>query len=432
MRWLLVVGLVARAAPDPPWSVVPLARYVPGFDERVSLFLVHDASAYDARAFRAPLGGEDLHVLPTRCGGQARRLKKRAGGGESGGARDRGRAAAADAHASANVTNVMVLKLASSGSTWFGDLLKKTPGVSMKPELIPGSGGERMSTQRKQRLMAETLARCAASRAAAVCGFSINSKNAATVDFGAVAAAATPRARVVVWIRSNLVASALGKWRASQLKELCHTNNVKAERAQACALPNVTTFPLRSFEKSLEAVALYSAVNLGAAYRGREACGGSAPAAAPAVYEAYYEALLADRDGALAALAAWLGLPPAAAQRVGADRTVKSTPAELRTLLANFDELRAWLAARAPCLVAHLESSGREVMAPCPLHFNVTARTNGLEKVGRAQDLRRPPASHGGGGGGTPAGTDDDEDAPAKSRKKQRKPPPSKHAYVVR
>ena len=100
----------------------------------------------------------------------------------------------------------------------------------------------------------------------------------------------------------------------------------------------------------------------------------------------------------------------------------------MRELLANFDELRAWLAARAPCLVAHLESSGREVMAPCPLHFNVTARTNGLEKVGRAQDLRRPPASHGGGGGGPPAGADDDEDAPAKSRKKQRKPPPSKHA----
>ena len=61
-----LVAPVARAAPDPPWSVEPLARYVPGFDERVTLFLVHDASAYDAQAFRAPLGGEDLHVLPAR------------------------------------------------------------------------------------------------------------------------------------------------------------------------------------------------------------------------------------------------------------------------------------------------------------------------------------------------------------------------------
>ena len=91
-----LVALVARAAPDPPWSVEPLARYVPGFDERVTLFLVHDASAYDAR-LPAPLG-EGPHVLPTRCGGQSdgskarwrRRKRRRATTSRGGGGRARG------------------------------------------------------------------------------------------------------------------------------------------------------------------------------------------------------------------------------------------------------------------------------------------------------------------------------------------------------
>jgi hypothetical protein len=55
---------------------------------------------------------------------------------------------------------------------------------------------------------AKVIARCGA----AVCGFTVNSKNAANCDFRAVAlAAGPPAARLVVWTRSNLVAHALGK-----------------------------------------------------------------------------------------------------------------------------------------------------------------------------------------------------------------------------
>ena len=271
-------------------------------------------------------------------------------------------------------------------------------GRRHEARLIPGSGGERMSTQRKQRLMAETLARCAASRAA-VCGFSINSKNAATVD-PARSPPPRRRARASSWIRSNLVTSALGRG-ARRSSGSSATRTTSAERASVRAAER-HDLPLRSFEKSLEAVALYSAVNLGAAYRGRGRAA-EAPAAAPSTRRTTRRS----SPTAAAALAASLRAraPPAAAPRVAPTAPSSRRPPNCARC-SPAQELRAWLA-RAPCLVAHpsrrAARSWRRARSA-----NVTAHTNGLEKVGRARDLRRPPASHGGGGGGAPAGTDDD------------------------
>jgi hypothetical protein len=60
------------------------------------------------------------------------------------------------------------------------------------------------------------------------------------------------------------------------------------------------------------------------------------------------------------------------------DKTVKSTPASLRSLLENFEEVRTWLSEHAPCLVPHLDSDGTEVMPPCPLHFKLEDQTSSL------------------------------------------------------
>lgn len=84
---------------------------------------------------------------------------------------------------SSEPARVMMLKLATTGSTWIGGLLGNISNVRFRPELITGSGGERMADARKEKVMIRSVSACSK----AVCGFSINSKNAANLNFGELA-----------------------------------------------------------------------------------------------------------------------------------------------------------------------------------------------------------------------------------------------------
>jgi hypothetical protein len=120
--------------------------------------------------------------------------------------------------------------------------------------------------------------------------------------------------RIVVWIRSNMAAYAVGMWRSSELTSgPCHSNNVRLKNAETCKLPSSNvTIPLSKFVEKLKTAQLYHAINLGSAFRHwavptAESCRG--PHSQPLVYEMYYEAMLLDKQAEVEALLAWLGAP---------------------------------------------------------------------------------------------------------------------------
>ena len=162
-----------------------------------------------------------------------------------------------------------------------------------------------------------------------------------------------------------------------------------------CNLPaSNVTFPLGAFVWLLKRAQLLHAINLGIAYRHwkptapvpqgpfyvDDGAGGASPQTAAAsmppsniedvpIYELYYEDMLRDKAGTMKALLTWLGVKDDLP--VPKDKVVKSTPATLRGLLQNFDEIRAWLSDHSQCLLAHLlDPKGTQVMPPCPLFFN--------------------------------------------------------------
>ena len=178
-----------------------------------------------------------------------------------------------------------------------------------------------------------------------------------------------------------------------------------------CKLPSTTTFPIRALENQLKKAAVYHAINLGAAYNGwhEMPCHGNT-FRDHRIYELYYESVLADKKSALRHLFGWLGLPELVA-KVPKDTTVKSTPAGLRGVLTNFDEIRSWLLEHAPCLVSHLESNGIEVMPPCPLFFDPLPDHDGVfQSVGRSKgqqdkiSVLEAPGWEQGGGAKHPSG----------------------------
>eukprot|EP00613_Pedinella_sp_CCMP2098_P050923 CAMPEP_0171820896 /NCGR_PEP_ID=MMETSP0992-20121227/3026_1 /TAXON_ID=483369 /ORGANISM="non described non described, Strain CCMP2098" /LENGTH=411 /DNA_ID=CAMNT_0012435347 /DNA_START=258 /DNA_END=1493 /DNA_ORIENTATION=- len=322
-------------------------------------------------------------------------------------------------------TRIIMLKLASTGSSWVGGLLHDLPNVKFHAELITGRIGSNMSDVEKLIVMEKGLWGC---KGKALCGFSINSKNAANLDFPNFAATQNakllsklnrptatlgqinhptlhsshgnlPLVRTVVWVRCNLVAYTVGLWRSSQLKAgPCGVNNQKSGSKKAavdCKLPaSNVTFPLGAFVWLLKRAQLLHAINLGIAYRHWKptapvpqgtpcvdgGAGGTSPQTAAAsmspssinrvpIYELYYEDMLRDKASTLKVLLAWLGvrydLP------VPKDKVVKSTPATLHGLLQNFDEIRDWLRDHSQCLLAHLlDPQGTQVMPPCSFHFN--------------------------------------------------------------
>ena len=74
----------------------------------------------------------------------------------------------------------VMLKLATSGSTWIGDLLKSVSGVKMEPEIITGSRASRMTKESIVRQL-EGYLETAANHfgKTKLTGFSINDKNMA-------------------------------------------------------------------------------------------------------------------------------------------------------------------------------------------------------------------------------------------------------------
>ena len=306
-------------------------------------------------------------------------------------------------------TFFVMLKLATSGSTWIGDLLTETKGVTMTPEIITGSRGHRMSVasilfKLKSYFKAEsrtTPRNSAGSRS--LVGFSVNAKNMGSINFPSFAV--ETRARLVVWIRSNIVSHAVGVIRAKMLHELCHTNNVRLGQAKKCALQDHETIKLDDFWENLRAASFRHAIHMGMAYQNWGLLGTSqkngegkldkeeAPCnSSPPIFNMFYEEMLADKNGALQRLFDWFGYPEllgADEKNAPADKTVKSTPADLRNLISNFDELEEFLLNKAPCYVAQLRSNGKEVMPICPSIVSPATPEGALEVQTELDHLRK-------------------------------------------
>ena len=157
---------------------------------------------------------------------------------------------------------VMIFKLATTGSTWFSDVLNALPNVSIAQELITGdhtkvtigsSQEHRLVAQMRRALITPTGdhgrplkgGRAAPKDGWSLVGFTLNSKNLPFADYRAVLTGLPPpvgSARAVVFHRSNMIKYAVGLWRSKQLHKAagCHTNNVRAKnvaQVKACALP---------------------------------------------------------------------------------------------------------------------------------------------------------------------------------------------------
>ena len=208
------------------------------------------------------------------------------------------------------------------------------------------------------------------------------------IDFSGIAVRTS--SRLVVWTRSNVVSHAIGMVRASLLRKKCSTNNVRlnSPNAKHCALKEHEAIPVETFEKRLREVSFYHALHMGVAYRhwgadlspppsssssssssssqtqhaDRQRPAGHPCQVSPPTYGMYYEELLADKEGALRRLFQWLGQEALLGNNAPNDKTIKATPAGLRSFLANFEELEDFLASRAPCYLSHLRSNGEEVV----------------------------------------------------------------------
>lgn len=277
-------------------------------------------------------------------------------------------------------TRVVVLKLATTGSTWFGDLLGQIPHTKIKAEIITGSGGAHMSTQTKEQQLLAYLRKTGETHRTMLVGFSINSKNAATVNFGSLVS--RTNSHLVAWVRSNMVKFGVGKWRAEELHKRCHTNNLRTkspDKVKKCALPPRESIPPDELIKQIRSVSLNQAVHLGVVYA-------TAWRTSVEVFEVFYEHLLQDRNAVFAALFQWLGRPDLySGDRAPQDKTIQLTTSTLRDLLENFEEVQAMLEADYPCLLPHLTDSG--VMPPCSNHFNYSKGKYGSLAV--AADLGR-------------------------------------------
>jgi hypothetical protein len=196
----------------------------------------------------------------------------------------------------------LMLKLATTGSTWIGDLLEAIDGCRFAPELITGSDSARMTDSNKLKTMKRNIEKCNNK----VCGFSVNSKASANLRFPDFAH--ENKMRLVLWIRSNMVSYVVGLVRAGELRKgPCHTNNVRLDKAEKCELPKQIKIPIETFKKQLKKGSLYNAVNLGIGFSNLKCS--NVDKLKDTVYELYYEAMLADKEMVLKQFMRWLGHP---------------------------------------------------------------------------------------------------------------------------
>jgi hypothetical protein len=272
------------------------------------------------------------------------------------------------AHKNCTTTLFVNLKLATTGSTWFGDTMGNVQHSKFHAEFIKHKQAFKTKPSFLSKYMATALNKCQTQPSVKVCGLSVNSKNAPHVDYsdvrvhhvntGGGRSPPSPPAKTVVWIRSNVVAHAVGLQRAIWLHDKCRTNNVRVWEMKKCQEPPTIRIPIKQFKKQLTRAALYHAVNLGKAYQTWR-CGME-------IYEVYYESFLRNETTALRRLFDWLGhgyLIEKAPKAI----TVKTTSKHLKNVLENYDEIHTWLSANYPCYVPQLESNGDEVMPPCPM-----------------------------------------------------------------
>lgn len=166
---------------------------------------------------------------------------------------------------------------------------------------------------------------------------------------------------MVLYERTNKVKQAIAYARGKLLRDKCGMNNVRKGDAKKCALPKTLTLDVDDMKANLvesmtkdaatrDAVA--SLLENGVAF-------GRGAGASDHVFALAYEELLADAAGALDRLFAWLGKSGAWRRHAASGPKAayaKATADDLRAVVLNFDEIRAWLSEAAPCLVAHLDA----------------------------------------------------------------------------
>ena len=183
--------------------------------------------------------------------------------------------------------------------------------------------------------------------------------------------------KVVLYERTNKIKQALAYARGRLLRDKCGMNNVRKTGKKACVIGKTLALDvddlradlLESMSKDVATrVALRELLR---ADRGRPLGDGAdfvprpqfGAATAGYIFELAYEELLADAAGALSRLFAWLGKAGVWRAHLAASGAelgsayAKATSDDLRDVIRNFDEVRAWLRETAPCLVPHLEAT---------------------------------------------------------------------------
>lgn len=236
------------------------------------------------------------------------------------------------------LVSVIILKNPRSGSSWFLQLVNSSPNVFVTEEILTSK------RRNPEAYLARALREPMSKRGPAfehparamrwkqpakweVLGFSVSPKWTRGIDLLAFGA------KMVLYERTNKVKQALAAYRGRMLKRKCGYNNIRGDcRLPASLVVNITQLKrhvVETMAKDVETRALVS----------------------DDFYTVTYEALLSDPVLVLDRLFAWLGV-----ERRGqlSHMYSKSTGDDLRRVILNFLEVKAWLERDAPCLTTHL------------------------------------------------------------------------------
>ena len=169
---------------------------------------------------------------------------------------------AAPAHAAATpgCAQIVGLKDSSSGSTWWAQVLNGLPKVRLDVELLNGKDAK-SSPAKKTAKIVGALSPSPCASGAALTGFTPNPHHAAGVDWRDVAAR-RPRARAVVWDRSNFVKKVVSAVLYEQPG--CKSHNVqRAKQARRCraarTAPDPSDFVRRVRGEACDSAELFEA-----------------------------------------------------------------------------------------------------------------------------------------------------------------------------
>ena len=324
-------------------------------------------------------------------------------------------AALARAATDQNLVPLIVLKNPRSGSSWLVQLLNGVPSAFVTEEILTsksaGHGdvkaegeahlfralsepmgrfgrGAAFGVDEKRGGSAKLVAKDRAMRESGkrprdawdVVGFTVSPKRILGLNlFGAPDGVfwRSGCRKVVLYERTNKIKQALAYARGRLLRDKCGMNNVRKTGKKACVIGKTLALDvddlradlLESMSKDVATrVALRELLR---ADRGRPLGDGAdfvprpqfGAATAGYIFELAYEELLADAAGALSRLFAWLGKAGVWRAHLAASGAelgsayAKATSDDLRDVIRNFDEVRAWLRETAPCLVPHLEAT---------------------------------------------------------------------------